>query len=124
MSVANSQVHIPFRSGADLSAETNLYKFVKVSGESEVNVAGAADVAIGVLQNRPEQGEGADVVVAGRTQIVAGAAIADGNQVTCNASGQAIVATTGEPIFGIALTTVANAGEIVDVLLGYGGVAA
>lgn len=121
MSVANSQVHIPFRAGADLSAAANLYKFVKVSGESEVNIANATDVAIGVLQNRPQLGEGADVVVGGRTQAVAGAAIADGQQITCNASGQAIVATTGEPIFGIALTTVANAGEIVDVLLGYGG---
>lgn len=124
MSVANSQVLIPFRAGADLSAAANQYKFVKVSGESEVNVAADTDVAIGVLQNRPEQGEGAEVAIAGRVQVRAGAAIADGDQVTCNASGQAIVATTGEPIFGIALTTVANADEIVDVLLGYGGVAA
>lgn len=118
MSVGNSQVHIPFRAGADLSAASNALKFVKVTGESEVGLAGAGEKAIGVLQNRPQQGEGADVVVGGRTEVIAGAAVNDGDFVTSDAQGRAVAATAGATrVHGIALTTATAAGQVIDILV-------
>lgn len=47
--------------GADLSG--NLHYLVKVSAANAVNLAGAGDTAVGVLNNKPTTGEPAEVLM-------------------------------------------------------------
>lgn len=105
--------------GADLSAADKLYSAVKLSGDNTVVLATAGtDKIIGVLQNRPVQGEAAAVAVFGKVKMVASAAISAGAYVTATAGGQAVATTTpGHWVIGIALTTAANANEVIEVLI-------
>lgn len=102
---------------ADLSAKQFL--FVKVTAGLSVNVVAAStDAPVGVLQNKPTQGQTAEIISVGVTKVQAGAAIAAGAEVMANASGQAITAaTTGNRINGIALEAAGGAGELIAVLL-------
>lgn len=61
--------------GADLSALQ--YHFVKMNGTATTVVvcSGATDFPIGVLQNAPESGETAEIVVVGATKVVSGGAL-------------------------------------------------
>jgi hypothetical protein len=61
--------------------------------------------------------ERVDVVLAGLTQIVAGAAIARGALVTSDASGRAVTAATTNRVIGQALTDAAAAGDLIVVNL-------
>jgi hypothetical protein len=68
-----------FPAGADLSAAANQYKFVEVDSSGNVSVCNAVtDRPIGVLQNRPKQGEAAEVTISGITKLQADAALAIG----------------------------------------------
>jgi hypothetical protein len=91
------------------------YHFVKVTGVHQV---GLADTTIvGVVQNKPQvTGGAATVAIRGVSKVVSDAAITAGTLVKCSADGQA-AATGAGPTVGIALTTTANAGELVSVLL-------
>src|SRR5688572_28772717 len=93
------------------------YHFVKVTGVHQVGLADADDAAIGVLQNKPQvQGEAATVGIRGVSKVVCDAPITAGAAVKVSADGQAASAGAG-PSVGVALTTTANAGELVSVLL-------
>jgi hypothetical protein len=94
------------------------YHFVKVTGVHQVGLADADDTTIvGVVQNKPQvTGGAATVAIRGVSKVVSDAAITAGTLVKCSADGQA-AATGAGPTVGIALTTTANAGELVSVLL-------
>lgn len=93
------------------------YHFVKVTGVHQVGIADADDVVIGVLQNKPQNtGNAATVGIRGVSKVVADAAITAGANIKCSADGQAATAGAG-PTVGVALTSAANAGELVSVLL-------
>lgn len=89
-SAANLTISLP--AGGDL--RTKQYTFVKLSGATVVAVAAETDVPIGVLQNAPNTGETASVIVSGGTKLVSGANIGAGVRVRSSAAGKAI-ATTG-----------------------------
>jgi hypothetical protein len=91
---------------------------VKVTGVHQVGIAGAADVnVVGVLQNKPQgTGQAATVGYHGVTKVVSDVAIPAGTAVKVSADGQA-AATGAGPTVGIALSTTANPGELVNVLL-------
>lgn len=100
--------------GADLSSSQ--YLFV-VPTAGEVVVAGAGVSALGVLQNKPEDGQPAQVMAWGVSKVVAGAAITAGAKVQSNASGQAITATSTNFVNGFALTAAGGADEVISMLV-------
>lgn len=109
---------ITLATAADLSGAQ--YAIVRVSAADTCNLASnaAAQDMVGVLQNKPAAtGRAAQVRVLGETKVVAGAAITAGDLVTTNGSGRAAAATSGQMILGQAISTAANDGELLRVLL-------
>lgn len=96
------------------------YHFVKPTGKWQAGLATtpATDVVVGVLQNKPQGVDhAATVAYAGVTPVIAGGALAAGDKVAFNASGQAVKHTgTGDQLVGIALD-VGTTGNLVSVLL-------
>ncbi len=103
---------------ADLSAKQN--KFVKISGAGTVTVGAAvSDKVIGVLQNAPASGGAAAVMVNGVAKVVSGGSITAGDEVSCDANGDAITASgSGTYVAGKALTGAVD-NDVVSVLLGF-----
>lgn len=95
------------------------YHFVKITGANTVGLADANDTnVIGVLQNKPQvTGQAATVAYLGISRVVADKAIDAGEAVYCSADGQATDADGGGNLVGYAVTSAANAGEILAVLL-------
>jgi hypothetical protein len=120
MSQALGVLDLTFTSAADLTAKQ--YFLVKLSDDKTVNLASAAtDNIIGVLQNKPDEGEAALVRVLGTSKVSAGTpvGVAYGNFVTTDSNGQAIATTTtGNHVIGIALESASTAvGDVVEVLI-------
>src|SRR5262245_3592350 len=93
------------------------YHFVKITGAHQVGLADATAAVVGVMQNKPQgTGQAATVAIAGVTKAVSDVPVPAGSAVKVSADGQAAITGSG-PTVGIAITTTANAGELVDVLL-------
>ena len=109
---------VPGQPGSPSPHGGKQYHFVKVTGVHQVGIAGAADTAIvGVLQNKPQvTGQAATVGIRGVSKVVSDVAITAGDLIQVSADGQAAKTGAG-PKVGVALTTTANAGELVSVLL-------
>lgn len=74
---------------ADL--RTHQFKLVKITAARTVGLCTATtDKPIGVLQNKPNTGEAAEVLVIGVTEVVAGETIAAGDKLTVNAVAKAV----------------------------------
>jgi hypothetical protein len=110
---------ITLLAATDLSAYQ--YCFVKLTADNTVNVCGAGEQAIGILQNKPNAlGKEARVRVFGVSRIkngVAGA-IGYGVKVMSGALGVGVASTTDKDIFfGIVLDGVSAQNEIATMLL-------
>lgn len=102
--------------GADLS--TKQFYIVKLDSNANL-VLGAAgtDKLVGVLQNKPQSGEGGLFRFSGTTKVVAGGTITAGAWITSDGSGKAIATTTDKNVaIGQALEG-ASSGDIFEVLL-------
>ena len=110
--------------GADLSAQANQYKFVKMSGAGVILAAVSGEKVLGILANKPASGDVAEVTVeAVAFPVLAGAAFAAGAFLMTDATGRAITAaTTGSTIVGQALEAASAAGDIVTMRLATIGV--
>lgn len=117
---------------ADLT--TKQFFIVKVDSNGKAALASTGQYAIGVVQNKPNTDEAASIRNSGVTKIVAGGAITAGDLVKSDSNGKAAVAVlgtaaagghpvNGSSVIGVALDTVANANELVTVLLTHSGVA-
>jgi len=102
-----------FIAGADLSAEQ--YTFVKRGSGDVVVQCDAGEAAIGVLWNDPASGRAATVIVGGEPMVYAGAAVAVGAEVTPDAEGRAVTATSTDEVVGIARSAAGAADELVTV---------
>ena len=124
MSVRIASVTAAFKAAGDLS--TNQYYVVKqASGDNEVELAGAADDAVGFLGSCPAAaGETAEVVVSGGSYALAGAAIAKDVKVTANASGKIVAAAATEFYIGRTLAAAAADGDVVEIVIEKGFVPA
>jgi hypothetical protein len=123
---------ISLPAGVDLS--NSQYCAVSVDNNGNAVLPAAGGPVVGVLQNAPKQGQTAQIRVYGVTQMVASAAVTSGNLVEATATGQGKPVTvisantgtgaiTGGVVLGIALDTVAAAGEYSTVLLKpFGGI--
>jgi hypothetical protein len=120
---------ISLPASGDLSA--NQYLFVKLNSSGQVVLAGAGDLVIGVQQNKPAAaGRAATVRTAHVTKCIAGATIAAGAAVECDANGKAKTAVQGTVsganvvggnVAGIALKA-AVSGDVFPLLVIRGGV--
>lgn len=101
---------------ADLSAKR--YYIVDVSGDGTVTTASSAgQVVLGVLQNKPESGEAAAVMVSGVSKVVTGTGdLTAGDLVQAAADGTGITAASGDYSIGICLIG-ASAGENATILV-------
>ena len=115
MAYEGSQTTITLPASADLSASQ--YCFVAVNTSGQVELAGSAANAVGILQNAPDaSGKAATVLIMGVSKINCDAALDENNLIGPSADGQAdkkIPGTdTSEFICGTMLTATAGAGEI------------
>ena len=88
MSQAIEGIDITMEAASDLSAKQ--YFAVKMSAADKVDVAGANEKAIGILQNEPESGEAALVRITGTSKVKShdGSGIAVGDLLTPDANGK------------------------------------
>jgi hypothetical protein len=107
---------------ADLSSSQ--FCLVEISGDGTVSKCNAVtDRALGVLLDKPESGQAAEVAVGGIVKVLAGGAITAGNPIGPDASGKGVAKTDATHwAIGIAVETVALAAtptgsELVSVLL-------
>ena len=107
------------KAAADLSAKQ--YHIVKLASATTVNVCSAiTDVPIGVLLNKPESGEVAEICIMGVSKIVADGTIAAGNLLGTSADGQAdaIAAGSDTTVYTIGQAIgAASAGETFTALI-------
>ncbi len=107
------------KAAVDLSAKQ--YYIAKVSGELAVDLCGAGEMPIGVVQNKPILGEAVELAVDGDVcEVIAGTNITAGMVLASDANAKAVAATAGSFVLGVALTSV-SAGERVSVFLTLGG---
>lgn len=116
----NTPYGYTFKAGADLSSA--LYHIVRISnGADAVNIASESvhSSMIGVLLNAPAAtGRHASVAYIGQGKVTAGAAINSvGVFFTCNGSGRAVAAASGDMVAGRILETAAANGDVVQCQL-------
>lgn len=104
---------ISFPAGEDLTEKQ--FKFVELNSDSEITEATAGDLALGVLQNDPDEDEAGGVRVAGVSKVVAGETIAPNNLVEVGTDGKAEVQATGDGV-GICLEG-GDADEVITILV-------
>ena len=104
MSASGNKEVIAIAAGADLS--TFQYKVIAVDG----TLAATNAVALGVLRNKPKNGEFAEIAYAGHMKAyVGGGAIAAGDQLAVTTSGYLIKnVTSTSGIVGKAITAAAS----------------
>lgn len=126
-------VNITLDAHPDLASDTappnegpgDLYRFVQVSGERQVNLFGNAsgDICVGVLQSKPQVDDMAcTVAISGVSLVEAGGEIDAGDAVGASATGKADSSST--PVLGIALRGASAEGQLIPVLLRLTGEAA
>lgn len=110
----------------DLSASANLFKAVKMTGAKTVSICTAAtDKAIGILQNTPASGQGADVCFFGISKAIVGASVTAGDTLTVDSSSRAVTGVEGTDTtkyrLGIVLEASTAANGIATILVSPGG---
>lgn len=108
------------KAAADLSGGPT-HRLVSITGVSQVGSGADGGIAVGVLENKPAAANrAARVTVFGVTKVRAGAAVTAGDEITGQATGYAIKATSGTFIIGQAYTTAAS-GMLVEADIYKGG---
>jgi hypothetical protein len=118
MSFEESLRNITKTAGADLTTKQYLIMTLNGTGQVIVSGVGATNIPTGVLQNNPPLLAAATIGMDGVTKVKAGGVVTPGAQITSDANGQAVVATTGDHTIGIAqnLSNTAS-GDLFPVLL-------
>jgi len=116
-------VEISRPTATDLS--TKIYLFVKHDASEEIVLAGAGNVAVGVLQNQPNGAtvkDTAQVRIGGASLVLAGGAITSGAYIKSDGNGAGVVtAGAGENFNALALTS-ADSGDRFLAILCHGQV--
>lgn len=104
---------VSLMAGADLRTEQ--FGLLKIDSNGAVVLAGLGEDVDGVLVNEPASGRVAQVAINGIVKVKCGGTFAAGASLASNASGRAIVAGTGNMVFGKALEA-GVAGRVISVL--------
>lgn len=89
---------------ADLSDKAiNQYRAIKgdTANDNQGVVAGAGEAGIGVLQNDPAVGESMELISQGQTPVRLGGTVTRFQQITPDASGDFVLAATGDVVWGV-----------------------
>lgn len=114
MSVTSNPNHaIALRAAQDLSALQ--YRVIELDGTLSQN----SNTAIGILQNKPQNGEDATVSYLGHFKARVGGAVVLGSRLTVAASGWLAVITSGDGVQVGRAMAVANSGGIVEGLFNF-----
>jgi hypothetical protein len=114
-------IRMTFKAAADLSDYQ--YCFVKFSAADTVNICGASEDMIGILQNKPDAaGKAASVVVLGISQLRvdgnAGAITRGTSYLESNSTGEGVVTTTDtDPVGALALASSTAANDQIPVIV-------
>jgi carbohydrate-selective porin OprB len=89
------------------------YRFVNLASDTTVELCDAGEAAVGILQNNPESGRPASVMMMGISNVVLGGDVTRLAKLTPDANGDAVATTSDDAeISAIAL----EAGEDGDVI--------
>jgi len=106
-----------FKSTNDLRLKQ--FYIVKLTSGEIVLAAAATDVLIGVLMNKPNAGENADVQLInsqGTCKVILGGSVSAGNMLTADSAGKAVATTsTGNYILGMALED-GDSGDVIEFM--------
>jgi hypothetical protein len=106
---------------ADEDLSDYQYHGVTMSDDRKVDLQDAnTDIPCGILQNTPKDTQEAEVLVVGRTPIVAGETIAAGNRIRIDSNGHAMVfeVDTDTTTYCCGFCTVgAEVGEIIEAIV-------
>jgi hypothetical protein len=102
---------------ADGDQTGNQYRFLKGDTDGVAVNDAAGGPCIGVLQNKPDDGQVATVGIDGVSMVEAGGTVTKYGNVQSDATGRAADAAAGDYSQGMALAAAAGAGEIIPVLL-------
>lgn len=91
--------------------------FVEVAAAGAVKTFDGTGYPLGVANMDAADTQSVGVQTRGSVRVVAGAAVAVGAPITSNNEGQAITATGGANVHGIALTASTADGEVITVCL-------
>lgn len=105
---------ITYVAGEDLSSHQ--YRFVKLNTSGLLVASGDGEVAVGVLQNAPESGQDATVMIDGVSKVVLGGNVTAGDNIGSDALGEAVTAAASDPIIGVAEVSGSD-GETISILL-------
>lgn len=118
MAFGNFNETLRFKAASDFSDDQ--FKLVELTGNAHEVEVGAAGEGFGVLQNHPQEGEAATVIVAGVSKVIVGAAVAVGDFITSAATGFIVSTDSGDAtsrrVFGRCLTAAAS-GALASVLI-------
>lgn len=95
---------IPVVAEEDLSALE--FRAIEIDG----TLAASNGVSVGILQNKPKNGEDATLSYFGRSRFRAGAAVTKGDRITVVASGWVTGVNSNQVAIGTALQTVTSGG--------------
>lgn len=123
MAATESTVKITLPASGDLSAAKYLAGYVDSAGRVVKRVTAGADVH-GIIMNKPAAiDRPTEFAISGRIPATAGAAFNAGVNLGVTTAGKLVTATTGQAIVAVSLEVASGDGSVVDVLLGYRGVA-
>jgi hypothetical protein len=115
--VAYEQPGFKFTLLAAADLRTHQYKFVDVDATGRAALGANGGRVVGVVQNKPNTGESAELCHSGISKVIAGAAVTAGDELQSDATGRAVLATTTNQRIGVALQSAGAAGALIAVLL-------
>lgn len=107
------------KAGADLSAATKQFTFLKMSADQTVNTAGAGEVMVGVQQDLPKSGKACMFRITGTSKLrVDGTTpITAGDLLKSDANGKGVKASSGDVCGAIAYEAAAADGVVIEAQL-------
>lgn len=116
MAGENNILSKTYPANGDLSSYQ--YRFVKLESAGTVAICGNGEVPLGILQNDPEDGEQAKVMIFGISNLVAHAAISVNDKLGSQASGRAVAVTADTNTYNaIALEAATAQDDEIKVML-------
>jgi hypothetical protein len=107
------------RNTASFTATATLaqFLFVKLDSAAKIVVTTLGGSAIGVVQDKPAAGEVGSVALFGSiTKVMSAGTIAQGANVSCDATGKAIPSVSGDFILGVNAGPAVTTGQLALVL--------
>lgn len=107
-------LNISLIAAADLSSSQ--WYAVKIDTSGLATLCGAGEDAIGILQNIPESGQVASVMVDGETLVALGGSVTAGDALTADSAGKIVAGSTITANFATAMES-GNSGEVVRAVM-------